>query len=184
MRRGCHHTASRRAEGSTRPPHCARWGELIKLATRPADWVGVPAPLQLMQFDAVSRGRTPANTPKVFAPGDSRRPKNVVENVDNPVISTTPIPDRWRSLECSEVSPAVVLWWRCPSSGHPRSSGVAPVQVLLQVDAVHATPDRWCDPVPVPFPDGRYGEGCHRVSTNADLQPPVHDSHGVIRAHP
>ena len=101
MRCGDNRAASRRVRSPTRPPHRARWGELIKLATRPLDWVGRPDRSTIVKQRNLKRVGTPANTPKVFALGDSRRPKNVVDNVVNPVILITPILSRLPGLQDS-----------------------------------------------------------------------------------
>lgn len=73
--------ASRGGHSPTRPPCRSRQGELIKLATRFSNWVGCPAPPKVRQVAAVLRGRTPANTPTVFASGGCRRVDNVVNRV-------------------------------------------------------------------------------------------------------
>lgn len=75
---GDNRAASRGGHSPTRLPCRERQGELIKLATRSPNWVGCPAPHKVMRFAAVLRGRTPANTPKVFASGGCRRVADVV----------------------------------------------------------------------------------------------------------
>jgi hypothetical protein len=71
-------TAVRGGHSPTRLPCRERQGELIKLATRSPNWVGCPAAPNVVCFAAVLRGRTPANTPKVFALSGCRRMDVVV----------------------------------------------------------------------------------------------------------
>ena len=67
MRCGDNRSALSGVRSTTRPPHRARWGELIKLATHPSDRVGCPARHKVTHPDAYLQGRTPANTSRVFA---------------------------------------------------------------------------------------------------------------------
>ncbi|MBZ0319102.1 MAG: hypothetical protein K8L91_21990 [Anaerolineae bacterium] len=67
-------------------PRRWRWGKLIKLATRSPNWVGCPARPKVTHFAAVLRGRTPANTPKVFALSGCRRVADMVDSVMRFVI--------------------------------------------------------------------------------------------------
>jgi hypothetical protein len=67
MRCGDNRAAFSGVQSTTRPPRRARRGELIKLATHPSDRVGCPARHKVTHLDAYLRGRTPANTARVFA---------------------------------------------------------------------------------------------------------------------